>query len=381
MKKIAFLVLHLGFGGTEQAVISEANLLVDRYEVEIICFYKLLEKPAFQVNSKVKIRYLTHDVKPNKEEIQTALTKKDVLMLLVEGVKSLKILYLRTSMMKQAIKESDADVIISSRYFYHKLLVRNARKHVVCIAQEHNHHNGNNKYINKQIDAVKNMDYFMPVSKELTEFYDERLKPYKVKCKYISHYLEEIPKNSSRLQGKNIISVGRLSSEKDFEELIHVFSELNDSFNAWKLHIIGDGEEKRKLQETIHSLHLADRVVLHGFQNKEYIGKMMCESSVYVMTSLTESFGLVLIEAQSYGLPCIAYDSAQGAQEIIESGENGILIANRSRKDMVAELEKLMSDFAYRTQIGESGKKSSLRYSKENIAIQWFEFIDNLRKE
>lgn len=193
MTKIAFLVLHLGYGGTEQAVISEANLLVDRYEVEIICFYKLLEKPAFFVNPKVKITYLTEGIKPNKEEIHSAVARKDIPGIFREGIKSLRILYLRTNRMKNAIKQSNADVVISSRYLYHKLLTQNAKKNVICIAQEHNHHNGNENYIRKQIDAVRDMDYFMPVSKELTDFYDKRLVDYKVKCKYIPHYVEKIP--------------------------------------------------------------------------------------------------------------------------------------------------------------------------------------------
>ena len=54
-KKIVFLALHLSYGGTERAIISEANMLVKRYEVEIISFYHLCDKPAFEVDPRVKI--------------------------------------------------------------------------------------------------------------------------------------------------------------------------------------------------------------------------------------------------------------------------------------------------------------------------------------
>lgn len=380
MKKIAFLVLHLGFGGAEQAVISQANLLAERYQVEIISFYKLLPKPAFKVDERVQIQYLTEDIKPNRDEIKTALKEKHLGKLCLEGMKSIQILYWRKIKMKTAIKRSDADIIISSRYIYHKLLNKNAAPGVICIGQEHNHHNNNEKYISKQVKAVKEMDYFMPVSRELTEFYEERLKEQSVVCKYIPHYLEKIPEKVSDLTGKNIISVGRLAPEKDYQELIEIFAGLKESFVEWKLHIVGDGEEREKLQELIKEKALEERVILHGFLNKEEIDKLMYESSLYIMTSLTESFGLVLIEAQSYGVPCIAYDSAQGAKEIITSGINGVLIPDRSRSLMIQEIEKCMQEEEYRQKLGQEGRKNALRYSRDKVQSEWYDFIDNLRK-
>lgn len=381
MKKITFLMLHLGYGGAEQAVIAQANLLVEKYNVEIISFYKLYEKPAFAVDPRIEIKYLTENIRPNREEIKKAISSRRVLKVLKEGVKSLKILYWRKYKMRAAIRKCDSDVIVSSRYIYHKLLTRNAPEKAICIAQEHNHHNGNEKYIRRQIQAVKNMDYFMPVSKELTEFYQERTKGMKVKCKYISHYLQKIPQEKSDLTGKKIISVGRLAPEKNFVELIEIFGLVSQNNKDWQLHIVGDGMEKERLIKTIKENGLEDKVFLHGYQNKEYIAKLMYQSSIYVMTSLTESFGLVLIEAQSFGIPCIAYDCAQGAKEIIQSYRNGILIEEHSQSRMIGELEKLMSDYNYRKQLGEEGKKNALRYSKESVATLWYDFIDDITKK
>lgn len=379
MTKIAFLVLHLGYGGAEQAVISQANLLVKKYEVEIICLYRLYETPAFYVDPKVKIVYLTEGIKPNREEFHDAIVEKNITKIIAEGVKSLKILYLRKSKMRQAVRRSTADIIISSRYLYHKLLTKNAKDGVICIAQEHNHHNGNEKYINKQIRAVRKMDYFMPVSKELTDFYAAKTKGMPVKCLYIPHYLENIPEKNSALIEKNIISVGRLVAEKNYQELIDIFYRLREKVPGWKLHIVGDGEERNKLQEKIKKYNLQNEVILHGYQNKEYIAELMYHSSIYVMTSITESFGLVLIEAQSFGVPCIAYDCAQGAKEILSSGKNGILIKNHSQERMIEELEKLMGDYQYRLRLGNEGKRNSLNYSSEAIGKQWYKFVDNIR--
>ena len=91
MKKIAILASHLNFGGVESSIASQANALCDDYEVEIISTYKMSEEPAFKINDKVKITYLT-DLKPNKEEFKTALKKKNIINIIKEGLKSLKIL-------------------------------------------------------------------------------------------------------------------------------------------------------------------------------------------------------------------------------------------------------------------------------------------------
>ena len=83
---------------------------------------------------------------------------------------------------------------------------------------------------------------------------------------------------------------------------------------------------------------LQNNVIIHGYKDKEFINKQLSSSSIYVMASHEESFGLVLIEAQSFALPCIAFDSAKGACEIIDDKVNGYLIKDRSKKDMADKM-------------------------------------------
>ena len=124
------------------------------------------------------------------------------------------------------------------------------------------------------------------------------------------------------LKKKNIISVGRLSKEKGFADLIEIFSNIESE--DWTLTIVGDGDEKENLEALIKDNNLEGKVILTGFLNKEELYKLYENSSLYVMTSFEESFGLVLVEASSFGLSLIAFDSAIGAKEIIQ--ENGILV-------------------------------------------------------
>jgi glycosyltransferase involved in cell wall biosynthesis len=96
------------------------------------------------------------------------------------------------------------------------------------------------------------------------------------------------------------------------------------------------------------------------------------------MTSFSESFGLVLIEAENYGLPLVAFSSAQGAHEIILNNKNGFLIENRNKTEMANCIIKLIENQNLRKEMGQCGKKMSKKYCKENVSKQWNNFLNNI---
>ena len=138
--------------------------------------------------------------------------------------------------------------------------------------------------------------------------------------------------------------------------------------------------EKNNLLDLAKELKLGDKVIFHGYQNKEYINELLQDSSIYVMTSYTESFGLVLIEAMSYGIPCISYTSAQGANEIISDGIDGYLIENRNEDEMIDKISTLISDEKLRKKLGKNAKVNSRNFSGDNVLKKWTKIIDSKRK-
>lgn len=316
------------------------------------------------------------NLKPNKEEFKLALKKFQILKVLKEGIKAIKILYLRRKLMINAIKNLSCDIAISTRYIHSKLLGKYGDKNIIKIAQEHNN-NGNERYVKKVVKSLKNIDYFMPVSKQLTDMYEERLKGENTKCIYIPHCLKYYPEETSKLTSKNIVSVGRLSSEKGFLDLIDIFEEVNNKNPDWHLHIAGDGAQKDEIIKKIHQKHLEDNVTV-GFKKEEELRELFLESSIYVMTSFHESFGLVLIEAESFGIPLLAFDSAKGPQEIIENGKNGFLISNRDIRQMADKVNELISNDTLRTEMGNTARKMSMAYKMENVESIWYEFIEKI---
>lgn len=376
MKKISILVLHLGYGGVEKAITNLANMLCNDYKVEIISIYKLYNKPVFELDKKVNVKYLLENI-PNKNDVLNALKKGKLFTFFKEGFKSAKILFNKKYKMIKAIQNCDADIIISSRIYLSKLLVKYGKKDVIKIAQEHRHHNNEKKYINDVVSMAKGIDYLMPVSKELTNFFKELVS--KDKCLYISHCIDYIPETSSKLTEKRIVAIGRLSSGKGYLDLIDVFSIVNKKHPDWKLDIVGDGDEKTKITYKINELGLNDNVNLHGYRDKEYINSLLEKSSIFVMTSLHESFGLVLLEAGSFGIPSVVFDSARGALEIIKHNDNGLIIKKRDIKKMANSINKLIESKKNRMILGEKARENSYNYSFDVIKDKWLNFLNNIK--
>lgn len=379
MKKISILSLHLGYGGIEKSIIALANLLVDKYNVEIVCSYKLYDKPAFNLDKRVKVRYLTKNITPNKDAFKEAFRKKNISNIVSEGNKSIKILKLRKKTMVDFIKKCDSDIIISSRDIFDNWLGKYARKDVVKIGWEHNHFHGNMKYANKIVKYAKRLDYFVLVSKELRDYYGDRLSKTKCKCVYVPNIIDKLPKYLSRLNKKRLVCVGRLSPEKGSMDLLKIYNRIHEIHPDWNLEVIGDGPERNKMEEYIKDNKLDKFVTLHGFRNKDYIDDILHNSSIYLMTSFTESFGIVLIEAMSHGVPCIAFDSAEGARELIDHGENGFLVKDRDFSKYVNRVSKLINDKELREKIGKNAYEESKSYTGEEVIKLWIDLLEEAK--
>jgi len=170
MKKISILSLHLGYGGIEKSVVNLANILSEEYEVEIISTYKLYNDCPFKINDNVKVKYLITKYKPNREEWKNALKKFRLFKLIKETYISLVVLFLRRSKTINAIKESNSDVIISTRILFNNWLGKYKQGKTYKIGWEHNHHHGDVKYINSLVKSCRNLDSLVLVSDSLGIF-------------------------------------------------------------------------------------------------------------------------------------------------------------------------------------------------------------------
>jgi glycosyltransferase involved in cell wall biosynthesis len=174
--------------------------------------------------------------------------------------------------------------------------------------------------------------------------------------------------NYSSCTEKRIVFVGRFTKQKDFDSLLRIWAKVFSRHSDWTLDIYTDGE--------IHALGV------RGFKPIENIMEKYCNSSMLLLTSLFEPFGLVLPEAMSCGLPVISFDCPYGPADIITDGVDGFLIKNRDIQAFADRLCQLIEDKELRVRMGQAAIKSSQRYRADVIMPKWKELFEHLcRKE
>lgn len=373
--RIKFLLLHLGYGGIETATINSANALSKYYDVELVSFYNLKNNQLEKINDKVKVKFL-YDGEPNRQELYSALKSKNIIKILREGIKSAKILFLKKVLIIKEIVNDCSSTFVSTRMDFSVLLSKYGSKSQTKIAQEHLHHNNNKKYINTIKYKYQNIDYLFALTKCLKKDYEKFLKYNKhTKVVLVPNMLLDNNAKETNLKSKNIISVGRLHEGKKIDELITIFSKLKNKKS--KFYIIGDGDEYKNLENQIDELKLANRVFLLGYKNRDEIEKYLTESSIFVMASISEGLPMVLLEAMNSGVPCIAYETESGINDIITDNKDGYIIKNRSEKHFIEKLDLLLSDNKKLSELSKNAKLKANKFKEPEVIKVWKKVLYN----
>ncbi|MBR2901946.1 MAG: glycosyltransferase [Clostridia bacterium] len=374
MKKIAILMLHLQHGGIEKQTITLANNLASRYKVNIISVYSMNSAPAYPVDPQVEITYLIDDA-PNRDGFRQALRDRYIFRLIREAVKAVRILYLKRRLMAKAIRRLDSDYVLSTRIDFAEQLSKYAPRNVVTLTQEHLH-DDSDKYVAQLKRAFRNLDYLVVLCRGAMANHSVWQRDNaKIKLVEIPNILEGVPQATAELKGNNLVAVGRLHPVKAFDHLIRVFSKVAAQLSDATLTIVGGGDEQDRLEQLVRELNLEGRVKITGMVSKEQVEQYMLDSDLYVMTSHTECFPMVLLEASSVGLPLISFDVPVGPEAIITNDENGYLIENRDMDAMAETIVSLLQDRDRLKRLGANAKAQSYKYLPEEIMGKWYDLF------
>ena len=338
-RKISIFAMHLSYGGIEKYISSLCKMLKNDYEIEIITTYKFHEKPAFDFDKNIKIKYLINE-NPTTISLKELIKSFKFLKATKEIVRRIKFKYLSFKLNVKEIKNLKSDIVITTRTYHNKLVNNYCKSNIKKIATEHNYHNNDKKYVKALMSSITNFDYFAICTKELYDYYkkyyDEK------KLILISNPVDIYYEGKSKLNNKQLITVGRLSPEKGHMDLIETFKYINDLDKNINLVICGDGYIREYLENKIKELNLEKNIKIKGFLKGENLYKEYINSSIFVLPSISESFGIVLLEAMHFGLPCISFSSS-GANELLKNNI-GVIIKNRDKKELAKKIVEMINN-------------------------------------
>lgn len=213
---------------------------------------------------------------------------------------------------------------------------------------------------------------------------------YKAKDIYVNKYKHKNIKvignpirdicSKEKVERENIVlTVGRLIETKHHNKLIEMFARINKP--NWKLMIVGDNAQRQNnmlhLQKLVKELGVEDRVFLEG--KKSDVDSYYLKSKIFAFTSSSEGFPNVIGEAQSAGLPVIAFDCIAGPSDMIKDGYNGFLIPLFDYNTFESKLNYLMDNNEFITKFGNQARVDVKKFSILTISEKYHSFITNIK--
>lgn len=180
----------------------------------------------------------------------------------------------------------------------------------------------------------------------------------------------------AELNEKKVIAVGRYCYQKALDKLIQAWGIVCREIADWKLHLVGDGEDRAQLQKQISELGLTEKVVLGRAETD--MKSVYSNSSVLALSSRYEGLPMVLLEAQAAGLPVVSFECKCGPKDVLTDGVDGILVKEGNVEGLAQGLLKLIKDETLRKQMGIAAYKNSERFSEEKVMANWVELFNEV---
>lgn len=190
--------------------------------------------------------------------------------------------------------------------------------------------------------------------------------------------LERIIKIAPARESTDVLFAGRLIHEKRVDLLLNAIAVAKKEIPTITCAIIGDGPERGLLEDLAVKLGVEENVIFTGFVDQDGLTAYMKASKVFVLPSIREGFGLVIVEANACGLPVISIRHDMSAvRELVKDGVNGFLVNDISSREIAEAITKLVTDEALRERLAENGFAMAKKYGWSDISTK---IIDTYKK-
>ena len=269
--------------------------------------------------------------------------------------------------------QQNYDTIISAWYKLSSFLSLNKKANRKTIAWEHVTYQTGGILFNDILRRYyKNLKGIVCINSPAIEHYKQYNKTY-----FIPNIIGEPFENQEKINFKdkeNFISfVGRLDREKNVIALLEIFKESKIPTD-WKLQIIGDGSERKNLEQFVEKNQLQERIIFYGTKTSEEILKLLRRSKIFGFTSLKEALPTVLLEAMFCSNAIISYNCNYGPSDIVKNN-SGFLIDVNNKEDFIQKLEMLTNSDEKLEKMMESASKEAQNWKQNEILKKWQEII------
>ncbi|MFB9057611.1 glycosyltransferase family 4 protein [Mariniflexile ostreae] len=357
-------------GGLERVMANKLNYLSEhtKASLHVVTFQQEENLPCYPLPDTVNL----HDLEIPYNRAVSFLHPSNI-----------KYAYTHYKRLKKVLKTINPDVVVVCNYEYGFYFIPFLAKKKNIIKEYHSSRYFYNLKRQQNTNIIKKIlykvtDYFEAKYNHIVVLTSDELNYYKSENKLvIPNAITHFNSKTANLTNKKAISAGRIAPVKGFENLIWAWQEVAKRQPDWVLEIYGDGEVDYidKLKAQISKLNLNNHVYFKGATNN--LEEKILESSIYVMSSHTECFPMVLLEAQACGVPIVSFDCPNGPRHIINHEVDGLLVEKENIQMLAENTLKLINNEKTRMIYGKQGKINVQRFSEEKIMPIWLNIFKN----
>lgn len=360
--------IHL-HGGIEKIMAAKANYLVNQrgVQVYIVTTEQLQNPPCYPLDTKIKLI----DLAVNYNRSKSYFSKENLLKAVQHYKKQRKL-----------FKELKPEIIISPNYNFDHYWLPFIKRKSKLIKERHS-----SRFFEKQ--ARTTTSFLIKLKFRLDDFidglYDKIVVLNQDEKAYVKSNNSIIIPNAvesftsrADISKKQVIAAGRISQVKGFNHLIEAWALVYKEFPDWNLHFYGQdyAGTQKELKALVKKNQLEQVVTFKG--SVTHLTEVMVDYSIYAMTSETECFPMVLLEALSAGLPVVSYDCPTGPRNILTDKQDSFLIPYQNIPIFAQQLKVLMNNENLRYEMGKKGSENVQRFSLEKVMEQWRDLFNSL---
>ncbi|GLW09053.1 glycosyl transferase [Microtetraspora sp. NBRC 13810] len=377
---VRILLLHAyGMGGTIRTVFNLAGYLARTRDVEIVSAVRTNEEPFFPLPPGVRVSFLDDRTVPPGRLAK--LLSRYPSRLVPEQENAYRTFTLYTDLrLVRYLRSLRTGVVIATRPAFALNVALFAPPEVITIAQEHVTLESHAPEMQARMKRrYGRLDAFVTLTRADLRQYKQMLK--RARPAHLLRIPNAVPPlagDVSTLEEKVAIAIGRVVHAKGFDRLVNAWKQVAVEHPDWVLRIYGAGtpEREERLRTRIADAGLSDRILLMG--STPDVGLALAQSSIYLVGSRYEGFGMTILEAMSKGVPVVSFDCPHGPREIITHESDGLLVRSKRAAVFGEAVLRVIEDAELRAKMGENAVRTAAQYDLDEIGAQWDALLEEV---